>query len=342
MQEPFVVGFHDVVVVFAFFGIGTFGDDSGETYDGIERGAYLVAHVGKESRLQLVGSLRFLFGHEQFPLHPFHFGDVPFDAQQDRGEVVAFDAYLPFVQKDGLAVLVVFLGNPVFLYSGSGYFDVLRSLFLCDVEGVEVEVVLAQRFFQRNVAVVRFAVAVQVFKAASDVFYHDAGGKILDGLVQNLTEPLDLLLILDALGDVPAETPENGFAFVARHPIGASFHGQYFGMVGQGIVEDETAAFFSLFEGVEQSLPEVSARRIHVYPVDVQFADVVRHADVVMLPEAAVGKDERTVLVGGEDVFGGVVDGVCQQVDVVAPLLDVGDVLYVPFQKDVSVGLFLV
>lgn len=65
-------------------------------------------------------------------------------------------------------------------------------------------------------------------------------------------------------------------------------------------------------------------------------------ADVVMLPEAAVGKDERTVLVGGEDVFGGVVDGVCQQVDVVAPLLDVGDVLYVPFQKDVSVGLFLV
>ena len=98
------------------------------------------------------------------------------------------------------------------------------------------------------------------------------------------------------------------------------------------------ASPFSLFEGVEQSLPEVSARRIHVYPVDVQFADVVCHADVVMLPETAVGKDERTVLTGGKYIFGGVIDGVCQQGDVIAPLLDVGDVLYVAFQNAGSVG----
>ena len=74
------------------------------------------------------------------------------------------------------------------------------------------------------------------------------------------------------------------------------------------------------------------------YPVDVQCADVVRHADVVMLPETAVGKDERTVLTGGKYIFGGVIDGVCQQGDVIAPLLDVGDVLYVAFQNAGSVG----
>ena len=77
---------------------------------------------------------------------------------------------------------------------------------------------------------------------------------------------------------------------------------------------------------------------ICVYPVDVQCADVVRHADVVMLPETAVGKDERTVFTGGKYVFGGVIDGVCQQGDVIAPLLDVGDVLYVAFQNAGSVG----
>lgn len=48
---------------------------------------------------------------------------------------------------------------------------------------------------------------------------------------------------------------------------------------------------------------------ICVYPVDVQCADVVRYADVVMLPETAVGKDERTVFTGGKYVFGGVIDG---------------------------------
>ena len=77
---------------------------------------------------------------------------------------------------------------------------------------------------------------------------------------------------------------------------------------------------------------------ICVYPVDVQCADVVRYADVVMLPETAVGKDERTVFTGGKYVFGGVIDGVCQQGDVIAPLLDVGDVLYVAFQNAGSSG----
>ena len=76
-----LLGFHDVVVVLPLFGIGALGNDSGKAYDGVERGTYLVAHIGKESRFQLVGSLRFLFGHEQFPFHPFHFGDVPFDTQ---------------------------------------------------------------------------------------------------------------------------------------------------------------------------------------------------------------------------------------------------------------------
>jgi hypothetical protein len=66
-------------------------------------------------------------------------------------------------------------------------------------------------------------------------------------------------------------------------------------------------------------LPGILVLCICVYPVDVQCADVVRYADVVMLPETAVGKDERTVFTGGKYVFGGVIDGVCQQGDVIAP-----------------------
>ena len=85
-------------------------------------------------------------------------------------------------------------------------------------------------------------------------------------------------------------------------------------------------------------MPGILVLCICAYPVDVQCADVVRHADVVMLPETAVGKDERTVLTGSKYIFGGVIDGVCQQGDVIAPLLDVGNVLYVAFQNAGSVG----
>ena len=119
-----------------------------------------MAHVGKEGGLQLVGSLCFFFGNEEFLLHPFHFGDVPFDAQQDRGEVFALDAHFPFVEDDGFAVLVVLLGDPMLFDAGFGYLHVLLSLFLCDVKGVEVEVVFAQRFLHGDVPVVRFTITV--------------------------------------------------------------------------------------------------------------------------------------------------------------------------------------
>ena len=53
--------------------------------------------------------------------------------------------------------------------------------------------------------------------------------------------------------------------------------------------------------------------------------------------EEAVGKNQGTVLLGGEDIFCGIVDGVRQQVDVIAAFLDVSNVLYVSFQRDVAV-----
>ena len=40
------------------------------------------------------------------------------------------------------------------------YLHVLLSLFLCDVKGVEVEVVFAQRFLHGDVPVVRFTITV--------------------------------------------------------------------------------------------------------------------------------------------------------------------------------------
>ena len=79
--------------------------------------------------------------------------------------------------------------------------------------------------------------------------------------------------------------------------------------------------------------------RVHL--IDFQLGDIICQSDVVVLPEEAVGKYEGSVFVGGKDVFGGVVDGMRQQGDVIAPLLDIGDVLYVSFEDSVSTGSFL-
>ena len=79
--------------------------------------------------------------------------------------------------------------------------------------------------------------------------------------------------------------------------------------------------------------------RVHL--IDFQLGDVICQSDVVVLPEEAVGKYEGSVFVGGKDVFGGVVDGMRQRVDVVSFPLYVGDVLYIPFQDDVAIFFFI-
>lgn len=58
-----------------------------------------------------------------------------------------------------------------------------------------------------------------------------------------------------------------------------------------------------------------------------------------MLPETAVGKYQRAVFACGKYIFGRVVDGMRQQIDIVALSLYVCDVLYVSFQNGASVFL---
>ena len=113
-----------------------------------------MAHVGEKGRFEPVGGLGFLLGYEQFPFHLFHFRDVPFDVQQDGGEVVAFNLHLPFVQIDGISVSVAFFRNPVHLFAGSGYFDVLRPLFLGSIQGIKVKVILFQCLLYGDFAVI--------------------------------------------------------------------------------------------------------------------------------------------------------------------------------------------
>ena len=156
-----------------------------------------------------------------------------------------------------------------------------------------------------------------------------------------MAEPFDLLLVFDALRDVFSERPQAVFAFVACHPKGSAFHGQYFRVEGQRVVEDETFALASFGYGRFYSVPLFLAACVRVHLIDFQLGDVICQSDVVVLPEEAVGKYEGSVFVGGKDVFGGVVDGMRQQGDVIAPLLDIGDVLYVSFEDCVSTGAFL-
>ena len=55
--------------------------------------------------------------------------------------------------------------------------------------------------------------------------------------------------------------------------------------------------------------------------------------------EATVAEYQRAVFVCRINVLGGVVDGMCQQIDVVAPFLYVSNVLYVSFYSDIPVFL---
>lgn len=112
-------------------------------------------------------------------------------------------------------------------------------------------------------------------------------------------------------------------------------------MEGQRVVEDEPFALASFGYGRFYSVPLFLAACVRVHLIDFQLGDVICQSDVVVLPEEAVGKYEGSVFVGGKDVFGGVVDGMRQQGDVIAPLLDIGDVLYVSFEDCVSTGAFL-
>ena len=59
--------------------------------------------------------------------------------------------------------------------------------------------------------------------------------------------------------------------------------------------------------------------------------------DVVLLAVSPVGEDEVSFFIGSEDAARSIVDGIGQQVDVIAVLLDFGDVLHVSFEDDVAV-----
>ena len=147
----------------------------------------------------MVGGFGFLFGYHQFPFHQFHFCDVPFYVQQDGGEVFALYFHFPLVQEKRISMTVTFFCNPVHLLSGGGYIFVLSAFLTGYFERIEIEVVFAQSLFHRDVTVVRFTIAVQVFEVVPDIFHNNSCGQMLHGFVQYLVEPLDLLFVADAL-----------------------------------------------------------------------------------------------------------------------------------------------
>ena len=296
-----------------------------------------MAHVGEESGFELVGSLGFLLGYEQFPFHLFHFRDVPFDVQQDGGEVVAFNLHLSLVQIDGGSVSVAFFRNPVHLFAGPGYFNVLCSFFLGSLQGIKVEVVFPQCLLYGDFAVVRFAVAVEVLEVVVDILHDNACREVFDDFVQNQVELFDLLLMPDACGYIPSESPDRPFAFVTRYPIGVSFYGEYFRTQWQRIVNNIALGGFSAFDTFCKFFPRFFVSSIRRQVVYFQFRDVLGIADAMSLLEAAVAEYQCTVFVCRVNIFGGVVDGMCQQVDIVAPLLNVGDILYISFQNGIFV-----
>ena len=58
----------------------------------------------------------------------------------------------------------------------------------------------------------------------------------------------------------------------------------------------------------------------------------------MIVQETTVSEDNRAIGSGGKDTFFGIVDGMRQQGDVIAPLLDVGNVLYVASRMPVPSG----
>ena len=58
----------------------------------------------------------------------------------------------------------------------------------------------------------------------------------------------------------------------------------------------------------------------------------------MIVQETTVGEDDRAVGLGGKDALSGVVDGMCQRIDVISTKLYVRDVLDISFDVETTVG----
>ena len=154
-QKPFVVGIYNIVIRLSLFRVVTFGYQMREADNRIQRSTYLMAHIGEESRFQVVRLFRFLFGRHEFPLHYFQFRDIPFDADDNRrGEFVAVHPYLPFVEDNQVPVPVLAFRRPVHPFSGAGHLNIFLPLLLCHDERIIVEVIHSDRGIVEDIPVV--------------------------------------------------------------------------------------------------------------------------------------------------------------------------------------------
>lgn len=77
--------------------------------------------------------------------------------------------------------------------------------FFCHFGGIVVEVILADRFADAQIPVVRFPVAVDISEIVVDLLDDNSGGEVVDGSIHDQVEPFDLRFVVQSLGYVVGE-----------------------------------------------------------------------------------------------------------------------------------------
>ena len=134
--------------------------------------------------------------------------------------------------------------------------------------------------------------------------------------------------------------PVTFFSGIIGHIIHCAFVCQNIPVDFRRMMSDKIAAS-AVHDVLTTFVPRFLRRHICGNIINFQFTDIHILANPVIVEKTPVGKDDRTVLSGGKDTLLGVVDSVRQRVDVVSFPLYVGDVLYIPFQDDVTIFFFI-
>ena len=188
--------------------------------------------------------------------------------------------------------------------------------------------------------IICFPVAVYVAEVVIDIFHNDACREILHRGVHDPVQPFDLRLVAQAFRNVMRERPITDLALITGDMIHRPFKSLYFRIVRHRMIGDEVGIVF-LFRLFTSALPGIRAGHVSCQLVNLIRAEFPVALYPVVLPEQPVGKYQRTVFAGGKYALFGVVDGMCEGVDVIPVALYVRHVLYIAFQIVRTVGLFL-
>ena len=326
MQQQFGIGVDDVgELLFLLLGLGR-ADQLGKSHDGVERCAYLVAHVGQESRFEFVRLLGADACLDDLQLGVFLVGDVPRYADDQRQAVLDRDQRFGGVDDARLTRGVDILFDEGHALARAQQLEVVAAEMLGILRiGKDLQVGVPQRPFGRNARMfLERAVPVEVAEFVAGVFDEKVDRNVVQDAVEDRVHLFDLVLVLDAQRHVAAEEPDDLALFemvvddvghhVPGHDIPLVVFETHRVFVRAVVAADFPEPLLPLgFRAPER--PEI---------VDFVCGQLVR--DAVVHAVLFVGILHRAVQVAGVNLLLDVVQGIFDHLQLVFRRLGLGDV----------------